>query len=210
MMMVLGTRESLDEDYITSYILQDEAMQEAEQPLELLPQASYAALTKPNHQQEQRGKPGGGGSGGRRSTKDCRDRDDSDEDNNKGGRDRSTSHRPRRDEKTRKEKQTSKKAPSTKDADNSSGKGRGDREASCSMVGVVEPTVLLAPEAGEDFKAVTAAVQANPTVVLLDSGCSHHLTGKKEAFVEMKPGGNVKHVRGFNGAYMLTCFLRVS
>ncbi|CAI7887963.1 unnamed protein product [Closterium sp. NIES-54] len=87
-----------------------------------------------------------------------------------------------------------------KDADHSSGKGRGDGEASCFMVGVVEPTVLLAPEAGEDFKADTAAVQANPMVVLLDSGCSHHLMGTKEAFVEMKPGGDIKHVRGFNGA----------
>ncbi|CAI7758172.1 unnamed protein product, partial [Closterium sp. NIES-53] len=61
---------SLDEDSLTSYILQDEAMQEAEQPMELLPLASYAALTKPNHQQEQSGKPGGGGSQGGRSTKD--------------------------------------------------------------------------------------------------------------------------------------------
>ncbi|CAI7873095.1 unnamed protein product [Closterium sp. NIES-53] len=50
MMMVPGTRESLDEDSITSYILQDEAMQEAEQPTELLPQANYAALTKLNQQ----------------------------------------------------------------------------------------------------------------------------------------------------------------
>ncbi|CAI7771265.1 unnamed protein product [Closterium sp. NIES-53] len=68
------------------------------------------------------------------------------------------------------------------------------------MVGVVESTISLALEVGEDFKAVAAAVQANPTVVLLDSGCSHHLMGTKEAFVEMKPGGDVKHVRGFNRA----------
>ncbi|CAI5532454.1 unnamed protein product [Closterium sp. Naga37s-1] len=68
MMMVPGTRESLDEDSITSYLLQDEAMQEA-QPTELLPQASYTAPTKQNRQQGQRGKPGGGGSGGGRSTK---------------------------------------------------------------------------------------------------------------------------------------------
>ncbi|CAI7792470.1 unnamed protein product [Closterium sp. NIES-54] len=60
--MLPGTRESLDENSLTSYILQNEAMQEAEQPTELLPQASYAALTKPNRQQEQRGKPGRGGS----------------------------------------------------------------------------------------------------------------------------------------------------
>ncbi|CAI7737979.1 unnamed protein product [Closterium sp. NIES-54] len=106
MTMVPGTRESLDEDSVTSYILQDEAMKEAEQPTELFPQASYATPMKPDHQQEQRGKLSG---------------------------------------------------------------GRG-----C--------------HAGE------------PTVVLLDSGCSHHLMGTKEAFVEMKLGGDVKHVRGFNGA----------
>ncbi|CAI7823176.1 unnamed protein product [Closterium sp. NIES-54] len=48
MMMVAGTRESLNEDSITSYILQDEAMQEAEQPSELLPQANYATPMKLN------------------------------------------------------------------------------------------------------------------------------------------------------------------
>ncbi|CAI7867502.1 unnamed protein product [Closterium sp. NIES-54] len=94
----------------------------------------------------------------------------------------------------------SKKATSTKDVDTFSGKGRGDEEASWSMVGVVESTISLALEAGKDFKAVAAAMQANPMVLLLDSGCSHHLMGTKEAFVKMKPGGDVKHVRGFNGA----------
>ncbi|CAI7817930.1 unnamed protein product [Closterium sp. NIES-53] len=68
------------------------------------------------------------------------------------------------------------------------------------MVGVVESTVSQAPEAGEDFKAVAAAVQVNPMVVPLDIGCSHHLMGTKEVFVEMMVGGDVKHVRGFNGA----------
>ncbi|CAI5520278.1 unnamed protein product [Closterium sp. Naga37s-1] len=126
----------------------------------------------------------------------------SDEDDNKRGRSRSTSRRPRRDEKPRKEKQTLKKTSSTKDVDSSSGKGRGDGEASCSMVGVVEPTVSLAPEAGEDFQAVAAAVQANPMAVLLDSG-SHHLMGTKAVFVDMAPSGSVKHVRGFNGALQL-------
>ncbi|CAI7740910.1 unnamed protein product [Closterium sp. NIES-54] len=220
MMMVLGTRESLDEDSITSYILQDEAMHEAEQPTELLPQANYVASTKLNEQQGQRGKLGGGGSGGGRSTKDvdekrstrdkgrrgggrrrecwicgdpdhlsyeCPDRDDSDEDDTKGGRGRSTSSRPRQEGKQRKEKQVSRKPPSTKDVDSSSGKGRGDGEESCSMVGVVEPTVSLAPEAGEDFQAVAAAVQANPMAVLLDTGCSHHLMGTKSVFVDMGP-----------------------
>ncbi|CAI7781133.1 unnamed protein product [Closterium sp. NIES-54] len=226
MMMVPGTRESLHEDSITSYILQDEAMQEAEQPTELLPQAKYAAPTKLNWQQGQRGKPGGGGSGGGWSTKDvdekrstrdkgrggggrrrecwichdpnhlsyeCPDRDDSDEDDTKGGRGRSTSRRLHRDAKPCKEKQTSKKTPSTKDVDNSSGKSRGDGEASCPMVGVVEPTLLLVPEAGDDFQVVAAAVQANPMAVLLDSGCSHHLMGKNAVFVDMALSDGVKH-----------------
>ncbi|CAI7809772.1 unnamed protein product [Closterium sp. NIES-53] len=233
MMMVPGTRESLDEDSITSYILQDEAMQEAEQPTELLPQANYAAPTKLNQQQGQRWMHGSGGSRGGRSTKDvdekrstrgksrggdgrrrecwichdpdhlsyeCPDRDKSDEGDTKGGHGRSTSSRPRRNEMPRREKQTSKKTSSTKDVDHSSGKSRGDGEASCSMVGLVEPTVLLAPEAGEDFQAVAAAVQANPMAVLLDSGCSHHLMGTKAVFVDMAPSGSVKHVHGFNGA----------
>ncbi|CAI7795501.1 unnamed protein product [Closterium sp. NIES-54] len=149
MMMVPRTRESLDEDSITSYILQDEAMQEAKQPMELLPQAKYAAPTKLNLQPGQRRMHGGGGSG---------------------------------------------------DVDHSSGKSRGDGEASCSMVGLVEPTVSLAPEAGEDFQAVAAAVQANPMVVPLDTGCSHHLMGTKAVFVDMEPSDGVKHIRGFNRA----------
>ncbi|CAI7775959.1 unnamed protein product [Closterium sp. NIES-53] len=139
MMMVPGTRESLDEDSITSCILQDEAMQQAEQPSELLPKANYAAPTKLNQQQWQRRMHGGGGSGGGRSTKDvdekrstrgksrggdgrprecwichdpdhlsyeCPDRDESDEDDTKGGRGRSTNSRPRRNEMPRREKQT--------------------------------------------------------------------------------------------------------
>ncbi|CAI7879830.1 unnamed protein product [Closterium sp. NIES-53] len=119
----------------------------------------------------------------------CPDRVDSDKDDTKGSRDRSTSRRPRRD-----------KTSSNKDVDNSGGKSRGDGEASCSMVGVAEPTVSLAPKAGEDFQAVAAAVQANPMAVLLDSGCSHHLMGTKAVFVDMATIDGVKHVRGFNGA----------
>ncbi|CAI7774630.1 unnamed protein product [Closterium sp. NIES-53] len=68
------------------------------------------------------------------------------------------------------------------------------------MVGVVEPTVSLAPEAGEDFQAVAAAVQANPMAVLLDNSCSHHLMGTKAVFVDMAPSDDVKQVRGFNKA----------
>ncbi|CAI7799998.1 unnamed protein product [Closterium sp. NIES-53] len=231
--MVPGTCESLDEESLTSYILQDEAVQEAEQPTELLPQANYAAPTKQSCHQEQRGKSGVGGSGGGRLTKDvdekrstrdkgrrgggqrqecwichdpdhlsyeCPDRDDSDEDNTKGGRNRSTHRRSRRHVKPRKEKQTLKKTSSTLDVDHSTSKSRGGGEASCSMVGVVEPTVSLTLEAGKDFQAVAAAVQANPMAVLLDSGCSHHLMGTKAVFVDMAPSDDVKHVRGFNRA----------
>ncbi|CAI7808322.1 unnamed protein product [Closterium sp. NIES-53] len=128
----------------------------------------------------------------------CPDRDDSDEDDTKGGRGRSTSRRPRQDAKPRKEKKTSKKTSSTKDVDDSSGKSQRDGVASCSMVGVVEPTVSLAPEAGEDFQAVAAAVQANPMAVLLNNDCSHHLMGTKAVFIDMAPSDGVKHVRGFN------------
>ncbi|CAI7905131.1 unnamed protein product [Closterium sp. NIES-54] len=115
---------------------------------------------------------------------------DYDNNNTKGGRGRLAGCRPCR---------KSKQSTSAKDADSSSGvKGRGDKEASCSLVGVVEPTVLLAPEAGEDFQAVAATVQANPAAVLFDRGCSHHLMGTKEVFVDLGPCGDVKHGRGFN------------
>ncbi|CAI5471529.1 unnamed protein product [Closterium sp. Yama58-4] len=127
---------------------------------------------------------------------------DSDDEGAKGGRGRSGSRRPRRGgNQSRNEKTSTKSSTSAKDADSSAGgKGKDDKSASCSLVGVVEPTVSLAPEAGEDFQAVAAAVQANPAVVLLDSGCSHHLMGTKDAFVDLGPSGDVKHVRGFNGA----------
>ncbi|CAI7854708.1 unnamed protein product [Closterium sp. NIES-53] len=129
-----STRATLNEDSLTSYILQDEAMTEGERPLELIAPANHVALS-------------------------------------------------------------TKSSTSVRDTDSSAGgKGRHDKEASCSLVGVVEPTVSLVPEVGEDFQA-----QANPVVVLLDSGCSHHLMGTKEVFVDLKPSGNVKHVRGFNG-----------
>ncbi|CAI5962244.1 unnamed protein product [Closterium sp. NIES-65] len=157
-------------------------------------------------------KDGGQGGGGRRRecwichspnhlSFECPDRSDSDDDN-KGGRERSSSRRPRRGgNRPRKEKQSTKTSTSASDADSPAGsKARDDKTASCSLVGVVEPTVSLAPEAGEDFQAVAAAVQANPAVVLLDSGCSHHLMGTKEVFVDLQPSGFIKHVRGFNGA----------
>ncbi|CAI7821607.1 unnamed protein product [Closterium sp. NIES-53] len=233
--MAPGTRTTLNEDNLTSYILQDEAMQEAQRSQELLAQANFAAPTKQGGRPGQRGQSGGGGSSGWKLTKEvdkkkptkdsgrggggrrrecwlcgdpyhlsfeCPDRSDSDDDDTKGGRGRSGSRRPRRGgNQPRKEKMSTTTSTSAKDADSSAGgKVRDDKTASCSLVGAVEPTVLLAPEAGEDFPAVTAAVQANPAVVLLDSGCSHHLMGTKEVFVDLQPSGSIKHVRGFNGA----------
>ncbi|CAI7741011.1 unnamed protein product [Closterium sp. NIES-54] len=132
----------------------------------------------------------------------CPDRSDSDDDDAKGGRGRSGSRRPHRGRNyPRKEKQSTKSSTLAKDADSSAGgKGRDNKEALCSLVGVVEPTVSMAPEAGEDFQAMASAVQANPAVVLLDSGCSHDLMGTKEVFIDLEPSGGVKHVRDFNGA----------
>ncbi|CAI7874100.1 unnamed protein product [Closterium sp. NIES-53] len=123
------------------------------------------------------------------------------DDDDKGGRERSVGRRPCQENKPRKEKQSTKSTTLAKDADSSSGgKGRGDREASCSLVRIVEPTVSLTPEAREDFRAVAANVQANSVVLLLKSGCSHHLRGTKEAFVDLGLSGVVKHVHGFNGS----------
>ncbi|CAI7749862.1 unnamed protein product [Closterium sp. NIES-53] len=203
MMMVPGTREPLDEDSITSYILQDEAMQEAEQPTDLLPQANYAAPTKPNQQPGQRRMHGGGGSGGGRSTKDvdekrstrgkghggdgrrrecwichdpdhlsyeCPDRDDNDEDDTKGGRGRSISSRPRRNEMPRREKLTSKKT---------------SKKTSTTPAARAE---------------ATGRRRARWSAWWSQRGCSHHLMGTKAVFIEMELSDGVKHVRGFNGA----------
>ncbi|CAI7832119.1 unnamed protein product [Closterium sp. NIES-54] len=160
-----STRVTLNEDSLTSYILQDEAMQEAERPLELLAYVNYVAPVKQGGRPRQRGQSGGGGSSGWKPTKDAN------------------------------------KKKSAKDSGRGGGsRRRDDKEVSCSLVGVVEPTVSLAPEAGEDFQAMAAAVQANLEVVLHDSGCSHHLMGTKAAFIDLRPSGDVKHVRGFNGA----------
>ncbi|CAI7866140.1 unnamed protein product [Closterium sp. NIES-53] len=188
-----STRATLNEDSLTSYILQDEAMQEAERP------------RSPLHS-------GRGGGSRRREcwlcgdpdhlSFECPDRSDSNDEDATGGRGRFGSCRPHRvRNQPRKEKLSTRSSTTAKDVDSSAGgKGQDDKEASCSLAGVVEPTISLAPEAAEDFQAMAAAVQANPAVVLLDSGCSHHLMGTKEVFVDLQPSGDVKHVRGFNGA----------
>ncbi|CAI7870898.1 unnamed protein product [Closterium sp. NIES-54] len=132
----------------------------------------------------------------------CPDRSDSDDDNTKVGCRRSSSRRPRRGRnQSHKEKHSTKSSTLAKDADSTAGgKGQDDKETSCSLVGIVELTVSLAPKADKDFQAMAAVVQANPAVVMLHSGCSHHLMGTKVVFVDLQPSGDVKHVRGFNGA----------
>ncbi|CAI7898766.1 unnamed protein product, partial [Closterium sp. NIES-53] len=55
---------------------------------------------------------------------------------------------------------TTSEVDGAKDADSSAGgKKRGNKEASCSLVGVMEPTVPLAPEAGEDLEAVATVMR---------------------------------------------------
>ncbi|CAI7755055.1 unnamed protein product [Closterium sp. NIES-54] len=207
---------------ISAVVVKSAAVREARRGNEV----NYVIPAKQGGRPGQRAQSGGGGSSDKRkSAKDsgrgggsrrrecwlcgdpdhlsfeCPDRSDYDDDNAKGGRGRSGSCRPRRGEnKSHKEKQST-KSTSAMDADSSIGvKGRDDKEASCSLVGVVEPIVSLASEAGEDFQAMVAAVQANPEVVLLDSNCSHHLMGTKDAFVDLELSDYVKHVRDLNGA----------
>ncbi|CAI7802455.1 unnamed protein product, partial [Closterium sp. NIES-53] len=67
--MAPSTRTMLNEDNLTSYILQDEAMQEAEQSEELLAQANFVAPAKQGGRPGQRGPSGGGGSSGWKPTK---------------------------------------------------------------------------------------------------------------------------------------------
>ncbi|CAI7874382.1 unnamed protein product [Closterium sp. NIES-53] len=56
---------------LTSYILQDEAMEEVERPSELLAHVNYVALVKQGGRAGQRGQSGGGGRSGWKPTKDA-------------------------------------------------------------------------------------------------------------------------------------------
>ncbi|CAI7888789.1 unnamed protein product [Closterium sp. NIES-53] len=79
-----STRATLNEDSLTSYILQDEAMQEAERPSELLAHANYVASVKQGVQPGQRGQSGSGGRSGWKLTKDT-DKKKSAKDSGRGG-----------------------------------------------------------------------------------------------------------------------------
>ncbi|CAI5484811.1 unnamed protein product [Closterium sp. Yama58-4] len=185
------------------------------------PQANYNALAKQSSQPGQRGPSGGGGGGGGKPAKDA-DKKKSAQD---GGREGGSRHRnwwwicrspdhlsfecldrSNSDETTLREAARDRSAvvlvEEISRTRRSSRTSRPRRRTLTPLLvaRVVEPTVSLASEAGKDFQAVAAAAQANPAVVLLDSGCSHHLMRTKEAFVDLGPSGDVKHVRGFNGA----------
>ncbi|CAI7731278.1 unnamed protein product [Closterium sp. NIES-53] len=82
--LVSSTRATLNEDSLTSYILQDEAMQEAERPSEPLAQVNYVAPVKQGGRPGQRGQYGGGGSSGWKPTKNA-DKKKSAKDSGRGG-----------------------------------------------------------------------------------------------------------------------------
>ncbi|CAI7877222.1 unnamed protein product [Closterium sp. NIES-53] len=79
-----STRATLNEDSLTSYILQDEAMQEAERPLESLAHVHYVAPVKQGGRQGQCGQYGGGGSSGWKPTKNA-NKKKSAKDSDRGG-----------------------------------------------------------------------------------------------------------------------------
>ncbi|CAI7901138.1 unnamed protein product [Closterium sp. NIES-54] len=188
----------LDEDTLTSHIIKDEVMLEAERPTELLPHTNYVAPTKQSRQQGQCEKPSGGGSGGGRSTKDA--------DEKKSARDKGlevvvdgTSAGSAAILTTSPSNvliATTAMRMTTREA------AEGPRRRRGVVLDGRRGRADSLAAASKDFKAVATAVQANPTVVLLDNGYSHHLMRTKEVYVDMAPSGDVKHVRGFNGALL--------
>ncbi|CAI7854565.1 unnamed protein product [Closterium sp. NIES-53] len=188
-MVVPSTRESLNKDVLTSYILRDKAMQEAKKSAELLPQVKYVPPTKQGGRPRQHGKPGGGGSGGGKPAKDA-DKGKSAKDIGRGGGSRCQECWPCGDP-----DHLSFELLDHDDSDDDDTKGGRGRRRGCN--------VLAGRRCRADRLAgaqAAAAVQASPAVVLLDGGCSHHLMGTKDAFVDLGPSGAVKHVRGYNGA----------
>ncbi|CAI7750213.1 unnamed protein product [Closterium sp. NIES-53] len=185
MLKLPQVRKELDEDTLASYIIEEECTLAAEgRKDQLLPQANQVFTKKgkpyfqqtsspspPTMAQQQQPKHGGGPG---HIAKYCRQRADTEAD--KCGEDFGSS------------------SAGGKGGDGSKGSG----QSSCAMVKpVVEhpPPVMLELEAEEGLHAVVAAVKANPSVVLLDSGCSHHLMGDRSAFVEMSSGGGIKQCK---------------
>ncbi|CAI7793106.1 unnamed protein product [Closterium sp. NIES-54] len=221
MLKLPQVRKELDEGTLTSYIIEEECTLAAEgRKDQFFPQANQVFTKKgkpqfqqtsfpspPTTAQQQQPKNGGGAGGGGEKWKGGKDGQP------KGGKGGfkgkcyvcgQTGHVA---------KYCQQRADKEADAGGegsggSSGKGgdgsKGSGQSSCAMVKpVVEqtPLVVLEPEAGEGLQAVAAAVKANPSVVLLDSRCSHHLMGDRSAFVEMSSGGSIKTATGFNGAF---------
>ncbi|CAI7773287.1 unnamed protein product [Closterium sp. NIES-53] len=214
--------KELDEDTLASYIIEEECTLAAEgRKDQFLPQASQvftkkgkpyfqqtASPSPPTTAQQQQPKHGGGVSEGGEKWKGAKDGQ------SKGGKGGfkgncyvcgqpghiAKYYRQRADKEADKGGEGSGgSTASGKGGDGSKGSG----QSSCAMVKpVIEhpPPIMLEPEAGEGLQAVATVVKANPSVVLLDSGCSHHLMGDRSAFVEMSSGGGIKHVIGFNGA----------
>ncbi|CAI7766797.1 unnamed protein product [Closterium sp. NIES-53] len=222
MLKLPQVRKELDEDTLASYIIEEECTLAAEgRKDQFLPQANQvftkkgkpyfqqtASPSPPTTAQQQQPKHGGGVSEGGEKWKGAKDGQ------SKGGKGGFKGNcyvcgqpghiakycRQRADKEADKGGEGSGgSSASGKGGDGSKGSG----QSSCAMVKpVIEhpPPVMLEPEAGEGLQVVAAAVKANPSVVLLDSGCSHHLMGDCSGFVEMSSGGGMKQVIGFNGA----------
>ncbi|CAI7925236.1 unnamed protein product [Closterium sp. NIES-54] len=80
MMAMPGVHESLNENTLIPHIIKGKSIQEAERPMELLPQVKCIAPMKQSREHGHRMKFGGGGSVGGKSTKDA-DRSKSAQDN---------------------------------------------------------------------------------------------------------------------------------
>ncbi|CAI7840432.1 unnamed protein product [Closterium sp. NIES-53] len=221
MLKLPQVRKELDEDTLASYIIEEECTLAAEgQNDQFLPQANevFTKKGKPQFQQtsspsppttaqQQQPKHGGGFGEGGEMWKGAKDGQSKGE---KGGFKGNcyVCGQPGHIAKycwQRADKEADKGGEGS-GGSSAGGKGgdgsKGSGQSSCAMVKpVVEhpPPVMLEPEAGERLHVVAAAVKANSSVVLIDSGCSHHLMGDCSGFVEMSSGGDIKQVIGFNG-----------
>ncbi|CAI7873257.1 unnamed protein product [Closterium sp. NIES-54] len=221
MLKLPQVRKELDEDTLASYIIEEECTLAAEgRKDQFLPQANQvftkkgkpyfqpnASPSPPTTAEQQQPKHGGGVSEGGEKWKGAKDGQSK---GGKGGFKRNcyVCGQPGHIAKYCRQwaDKEADKGGEGSGGSSASGKGgdgsKGSGQSSCAMVKpVIEhpPPVMLEPKAREGLQAVAAAVKANPSVVLLDSGCSHHLMGDRSAFVEMSSSGSIKHVIGFNG-----------